>query len=129
MDRANEIIIYQTEDGQTKIDVTFENETVWLSQAQMAELFQRDRTVISRHIQNIFEEQELDEKSNVQNLHFANSDKPIKFYNNKAMEKAEQEYEKYKIKLKDELSPIEKEYLKTLTDTHKKLLGGKVNAT
>ena len=57
----NKIVIYQTEDGQTQIDVRLENETVWLTQAQMAELFQRDRTAISRHISNIFKEGELDE--------------------------------------------------------------------
>lgn len=77
----NQIIIYQTEDGLTKIDVTLENETVWLNQDQMAELFQRDRTVITKHIGNIFREGELDEKSNVQFLHVANSDKPVKYYN------------------------------------------------
>ena len=76
----NQIIIYQTEDGLTKIDVTLENETVWLSQEQMAELFQRDRTVITKHIGNIFKEGELDKKSNVQFLHIANSDKPVKLY-------------------------------------------------
>ena len=77
----NQIIIYQTEDGLTKIDVTLENETVWLNQDQMSELFQRDRTVITKHIGNIFREGELDEKSNVQFLHVANSDKPVKYYN------------------------------------------------
>ena len=56
----NKIIIYQTEDGQTQIDVRLENETVWLTQAQMAELFQKDRTVITRHINNVFNEGELD---------------------------------------------------------------------
>ena len=55
----NKIIIYQTEDGQTQIDVRLENETVWLTQAQMAELFQKDRTVITRHINNVFKEGEL----------------------------------------------------------------------
>jgi len=75
-----EIIIFQTEDGTTKIDVKMENETVWLSQAQMAELFQRDRSVISKHVKNIFEEKEVDEKSNVHFLHVANSDKPVTFF-------------------------------------------------
>ena len=56
----NKIIIYQTEDGQTQIDVRLENETVWLTQAQMAELFQKDRTVITRHINNVFKEGELE---------------------------------------------------------------------
>ncbi len=55
----SEIIMYQSEDGLTKIDVTMDNETVWLSLDQMAELFQRDKSTISRHIRNIFEEGEL----------------------------------------------------------------------
>ena len=59
----NKIIIYQTEDGQTQIDVRLENETVWLTQAQMAVLFQTDRTSIVRHINNIYKEAELDRES------------------------------------------------------------------
>lgn len=78
--QKSELIMYQTEDGKTKIDVRLENETVWLTKAQIAELFQRDRSVISRHIKNVFSEGELDEKSNMQNLHIANSDKPVAFY-------------------------------------------------
>ena len=58
----NQIVIYKTNDGQTAIEVRMENETVWLTQAQMAELFQKDRTVIGRHIRNVFREGELDEK-------------------------------------------------------------------
>ena len=58
----NEIVIYQSEDGQTQLDVKLEGESVWLSQAQMSELFGKDRTVIGRHIRNIFKERELDEK-------------------------------------------------------------------
>ena len=60
MNINDKIIIYQTNDGQISIDVKLENETVWLSQAQMAELFQKDRTVIGRHINNIFKEGELE---------------------------------------------------------------------
>ena len=63
MNEDNQIIIYQTADNQTQIDVHMENETVWLTQAQMAELFQKDRTVISRHIRNVFNEGELEEQS------------------------------------------------------------------
>ena len=63
MEENNQIIIYQTADNQTQIDVHMENETVWLTQAQMAELFQKDRTVISRHIRNVFNEGELEEQS------------------------------------------------------------------
>lgn len=76
----SDIIMYQTEDGLTKIEVEFDNDTAWLTQAQMSDLFQRDRTVISKHIKNIFDEGELDEKSNVQFLHIANSDKPVGYY-------------------------------------------------
>lgn len=80
MANRGEMLIYQTEDGLTKIDVSFENDTVWLSKNQMAELFQRDRSVISKHIKNVFDEGELSPESNVQNLHIANSDKPVDFY-------------------------------------------------
>lgn len=59
----NKIVIYQTDDGQTQIDVRLENETVWLSQSQMAELFQTDRTSILRHINNIYRVDELDRES------------------------------------------------------------------
>jgi len=76
-----EIIIYQTSDGNTQLDVTLEKDTVWLTQSQMVELFGRERTVITKHINNIFKEGELNEKSNVHFLHIANSDKPVKIYN------------------------------------------------
>lgn len=74
-------VIFKTEDEKIAVDVRFEEETVWLSQEQMAVLFERDRSVIVKHIANIFSEGELEEKSNVQFLHIANSDKPVKFYN------------------------------------------------
>lgn len=60
---GNEILIYQTEDGRTKIDVKFEDETVWLTQAQLCELYQTSKSNISEHIKHIFEEEELDEES------------------------------------------------------------------
>ena len=65
----NKIIIYKTEDGKSAIDVRLENETVWLSQAQMSLLFQKDQSVIARHINNVFNEGELDKMSNMQILH------------------------------------------------------------
>lgn len=79
--KQSDIIIYTTDDGLTKIETTFDGDTVWLSKAQMSELFQRDRSVISKHIKNIFEEGELLKEGNVQILHVANSDKPVEFYN------------------------------------------------
>ena len=63
MNQDNQIIIYQTADNQTQIDVRMENDTVWLTQAQMAELFKTDRTSIVRHINNIYKTQELDKES------------------------------------------------------------------
>lgn len=62
MEKQNQIEIYQAKDGSTQINVQFENESVWLSQKQMSELFDRDRKTITRHISNIFKEGELDEK-------------------------------------------------------------------
>ena len=59
MGTNNQIVVYQTADNQTQINVTLENETVWLTQAQIAELFQKDQSVIARHIANIFKEGEL----------------------------------------------------------------------
>ena len=74
-----EIVLYQP-DETVKLEVRMENETVWLTQSQIAELFERDRTVITKHINNVFKEKELEEKSNVQFLHIANSDKPVKYF-------------------------------------------------
>jgi len=76
----SEVLIYETENGQTRVDVRLEAETVWLSQEQMAALFGRERSVVTKHLRNVFKEGELSEKSNVQNLHIAGSDKPVKFY-------------------------------------------------
>jgi len=75
-----QITIYKTDDGKARVEVRFEDENVWLTQAQMSELFDRDQSVISKHIKNIFSEVELDEKSNMQNLHTAFSDKPVVLY-------------------------------------------------
>ena len=77
----SEIILYTATDNQTQIDVQFEKDTVWLNQEQLVTLFQRDQSVISRHIRNVFKEGELDEKSNMQKMHIANSDKPVAYYN------------------------------------------------
>jgi hypothetical protein len=77
----SQLILYQTEDGQTQIQVIMQDETVWLTQKEMADLFQRDQSVISRHVNNVFKEGELDAESNMQKMHIANSDKPVAFYN------------------------------------------------
>ena len=80
MENKGEILIYQAPDSSIELRVQLDRETVWLTQAQMTTLFERDRTVITKHIGNIFKEAELDEKSNVHFLHIANSDKPVATY-------------------------------------------------
>ena len=77
-EKKNEIILF--EDGGVKLEVNMHNETVWLTQEQMIQLFKRDQSVISRHIKNIFKEKELEEKSNMQKMHFPNSDKLVTLY-------------------------------------------------
>lgn len=68
MELSDKIVIYRTADGQTAVDVRMDGDTVWLSQAQMAELFQKDRTVIGRHISNIYKEHELDRETTCANF-------------------------------------------------------------
>ena len=80
-DEHGEILIYQAEDGRNALEVHLRDETVWLTQARMVELFQRDQSVISRHVRNVFKEGELDRKSNMQKMHIAHSDKPVAIYN------------------------------------------------
>lgn len=77
----NNVVIFETKDSEISLRVPVENDTVWLTQAQMTELFNVDRTVITRHINNVFKEGELQRESNVQKMHIANSDKPVQFYN------------------------------------------------
>jgi len=78
---SNYLVLFNSVDGNVTVDVRIDNETVWLTQKQISDLFGKDRTVITKHINNIFADGELDEKSNVQNLHFPNSDKPVITYN------------------------------------------------
>jgi hypothetical protein len=72
------MVIYN--DGELELNISVENETVWLTQAQLSDIFDKDQSVISRHINNIFKDNEVDEKSNMQKMHIANSDKPVSFY-------------------------------------------------
>jgi len=81
MTENSQIRLFQTADGQVELEVALERDSVWLRQEQMSQLFERERSVITKHLRNIFTEGELDEKSNVQNLHIAGSDKPVRLYN------------------------------------------------
>jgi prophage maintenance system killer protein len=74
----SDIVIY--ENGNVELKATVEGDTIWLRQNQIAEIFEKERTVVTRHINNILKDKEVDEKSNVQKIHIANSDKPVKFY-------------------------------------------------
>ncbi len=76
----NEIVLFETADNEVSLQVQMKDETVWLTQAQMIELFGRDQSVISRHINNVFKEGEVDKKSNMHFLHIANADRPVAFY-------------------------------------------------
>ena len=73
----DDIVIYKN--GEIELKVPVDNETIWLTQKQIVNLFDKDQSVISRHIKKIFEDDEVDEKSNMQKMHIANSDKPVAF--------------------------------------------------
>jgi prophage maintenance system killer protein len=77
---SKELVLFTSTDGNVTVDVQLKNDTVWLTQKQISELFDKERSVVTKHINNVFKEQELDEKSNVQSLHIANSDKPVSVY-------------------------------------------------
>ncbi|MDA3885192.1 MAG: hypothetical protein PF638_06305 [Candidatus Delongbacteria bacterium] len=74
----NEIVIYKS--GEIELNVSLKNETIWLRQDEIAKLYEKDRSVITRHINNILKDKEVNKESNVQKMHFANSDKPVKLY-------------------------------------------------
>jgi hypothetical protein len=75
------MVLYRAADGSVSLDVRLERDSIWLNQKQMAELFATERSVITKHLRNIFQSGELDEKSNVQKMHIPRSDKPVAFYN------------------------------------------------
>lgn len=80
MKMENEIVLFETKDKEISLRVPIIGETVWLTQTQMTDLFHVDRSVITRHTNNVFKENELCKESNVQKMHIANSDKPVQFY-------------------------------------------------
>ncbi|HEU0081220.1 MAG TPA: RhuM family protein [Candidatus Paceibacterota bacterium] len=74
------IVIYQDVHGNVELKADIKKETIWATQAQIAELFDIDRTVVTRHINNLIKSEEIDIKSNVQKMHIANSDRPVALY-------------------------------------------------
>jgi len=79
--KKGEIIIYKTPQNEVELKVHFQNESVWLRQNEIAVLFNKERSVITKHINKIFIDKEVDKKSNVQKMHIPNSNKPVEFYN------------------------------------------------
>lgn len=75
--KDNQIVLFQSQDGRVRLEVNRDEQTVWLRQEQIAELFDKDVSGVSRHISKIFSEGELDEKSNLQKMQFPFSDKPV----------------------------------------------------
>ena len=139
MNNNSSIIMYTTEDGLTKIETTFDEDTVWLSLDQMAKLFQRDKSTISRHIKNIFEEGELTQSATVakfatvqtegtrtveRNIDYYNLDVIISVgYRVKSLRGTQfriwamgilKEYMKKGFALYDTLSPVEKDFIKSI---------------
>lgn len=76
----NKIEIFKSKDNRVELQVQFDADTVWLSQEQVVMLFERDQSVISRHINNVFKEEELPLESNMQKMHIAHLDKPVSLY-------------------------------------------------
>ena len=118
--KDSQLIMYQTDDGSTKIDVSFDGDTVWLSLDQMAELFQRDKSTVSRHIKNVFDEGELKRDSTVANFATVQIEgdrqieRNIDYYNLDVI-----------IFVGDEITVIEKDYISALENMEKKLIGVK----
>lgn len=112
-----EIVIYQAEDGLTKVECRFVDETVWLTQQQMAELFHTSRSNIVEHIGHIYEEGELDEVSTCRKFRQVRMQGAGNVSHNQAMDKATQEYHKFEVRT---LSPVEQEYLRTIQPLNKK---------
>lgn len=126
--KNSEIIIYQTEGGKTKIQVRLEDNTVWLTQADMVELFQSSKSNICEHIKHILEEGELQPESTVRKFRTVRTEGNRQVERKIAQRKALAEYEAYKNKANDELSEVEKQFIASIEQAHKKLKAvGKTN--
>lgn len=137
MDKG-QFLLYQTPDGDSQIEVKLQNDTVWLSLDQMAELFQRNKSTISRHIKNVLEDGELEEKSVVAffattaadsktySVAYYNLDMIISVgYRVHSKEKADNEYDKFKERTQNNLSAVEIHFLENFEREQKRLLRDK----
>jgi hypothetical protein len=113
---GGEILLYQTEDGQTRLETRMTGDTVWLSLNQMAELFHRDKSVISRHIRNVFEEGELRPDATVAKFATVQTEggksvsRDIEISHEEALQKAELEFEKYRASRLAQMSRVERDF-------------------
>lgn len=137
MDKG-QFLLYQTPDGDSQIEVKLQNDTVWLSLDQMAELFQRNKSTISRHVKNVLEDGELEEKSVVAFFATTASDSKtysVAYYNLDMIisvgyrvhskEKADNEYDKFKERTQNNLSAVEIHFLENFEREQKILLRDK----
>ena len=115
-DEYGEILIYQTDDGQTNIEVKIEDDTVWLTQQQLTELYQCSKSNISEHIKHIFEEGELDSVLSSGNRKLLTGAGSVS--HKQALEKAKAEYRKYQ---EITLTPVEKAYLESIKEVSKEV--------
>ena len=115
-DEYGEILIYQTYDGQTNIEVKIEDDTVWLTQQQLTELYQCSKSNISEHIKHIFEEGELDSVLSSGNRKLLTGAGSVS--HKQALEKAKSEYRKYQ---EITLTPVEKAYLESIKEVSKEV--------
>ena len=115
-DEYGEILIYQTDDGQTNIEVKIEDDTVWLTQQQLTELYQCSKSNISEHIKHIFEEGQLDSVLSSGNRKLLTGAGSVS--HKQALEKAKAEYRKYQ---EITLTPVEKAYLESIKEVSKEV--------
>ena len=115
-DEYGKILIYQTDDGQTNIEVKIEDDTVWLTQQQLTELYQCSKSNISEHIKHIFEEGELDSVLSSGNRKLLTGAGSVS--HKQALEKAKAEYRKYQ---EITLTPVEKAYLESIKEVSKEV--------
>jgi hypothetical protein len=114
----SDLLLYQTEDGRTRIQVRMENETVWLTQKLMADLFQKDVRTINEHIRNIYEEGELSPEATIRKFRIVQKHAG-KISHEAAIEKARNEYQKFRKQMLEEPTPVERHFIEAIREVKK----------
>lgn len=123
----SDLLLYQTEDGRTRIQVRMENETVWLMQKLMADLFQKDVRTINEHIRNIYEEGELSPEATIRKFRIVQKHAG-KISHEAAIEKARNEYEKFRKQMLEEPTPVERHFIEAVRGVKELEKGKPANA-